>query len=161
MKELFYSPIVISMTFCLLVWMLIPASLAPAESTADVNEQSIDVIVIVAASLVYKAAMNAEYPLSEACETLIKNGKLPPAKLESGNFEFNIKPQEELITLNFKDQWFSLILRNSNSNEEVLKADFKDGEIGLSKGNLFVREGTKARLRDTVYEYTNGGWQAE
>ncbi len=161
MKAIFVCPFVRLIAICLSVWLLPPASSASAEGSAPAYARSIDAIVIICSSFAYKALTKADYPLSEASEMLLKKANLPKARIEGGDFEFDIKPQEELITIKVKDQWFPLTLRNSNSNEEILKADFKDGEFGLRKGNIFVREGTRARLRGTVYVYTSGGWQAK
>ncbi|MBW2596512.1 MAG: AMIN domain-containing protein [Deltaproteobacteria bacterium] len=132
---------------------------AKSEDRIVLQSQYIDHIIIKSSSFLFNAITKKDYPLSESCKKLIKDTYLGPSPLhlEGSTFKFHIKPSDDIVIITVTEDWFPLALRNTN-NKEILSVHFRNGEFGLQRGQIYIKEGTEAKLRRMVYKFHSGKW---
>ena len=98
------------------------------------------------------------YPLSSRLKNLVANADI------SDNYIGVLKNtccwwnyRNDGITIEIEEEWKSPLRKP----EGCQMFDLRNGEIGLIKGEIFIREGTQLRLRDypdEEYTFTKGRW---
>ena len=128
-----------------------------AGKTLSINE-SIDIIVLFSSAMASSALMQLDPKLSK----MIDDSKLNigPLTLKlHGEVKSNYaKPPEDKISIILSNTWIPFSI-SDDKDKELIRISFRRGEFGFSKGALFIKEGTEAKIGDNLYKYSNNNWK--
>lgn len=142
---------------------LVEPSFSASQSQASPNgdAESIQLIIVVASSLIYTGVTGQEYSLSDRLEKAVRDAHVGNARVEtpqSPQLDFRVKPPERLVTVSVGKDWLPFVLRKVADNTELRRVEFRRGGFGLRNGDLFVLEGTEARTAGTAYQFHGKKW---